>query len=219
MILVRIICIIIGYAFGLFQTGYIIGKKNNIDIREHGSGNVGMTNALRTLGLRAGALTLAGDAAKAIASIIVVWCIFHSDYPQCVNMLELYAGIGAVLGHNFPFYLKFKGGKGIACTLGVIIAFSPKMVPVCMVLFFLALIITKYVSLGSILILIGFFAQVIIFGSVNLIGIEKEFLLETYIVAALFMILGIIRHKENIKRIFNKTERKFGESENSHKEG
>ena len=107
MIVSRLISIIIGYVLGLFQTGYLIGKMNNLDIREHGSGNVGMTNALRTMGPKAGAITLIGDAGKAIAAIIIVWCSYYKMYPGSVNMLELYAGIGAVLGHNFPFYLKF----------------------------------------------------------------------------------------------------------------
>lgn len=115
----RIICILIGYAIGLFQTGYIYGKTQHIDIREHGSGNAGTTNTLRTLGFKAGAITFAGDCGKAILAIFISWLIFHAQYPEGIKLLGMYAGLGAVLGHNYPFYMKFKGGKGIACTTGV----------------------------------------------------------------------------------------------------
>ena len=105
----RIICILIGYAIGLFQTGYIYGKTQHIDIREHGSGNAGTTNTLRTLGFKAGAITFAGDCGKAILAIFISWLIFHAQYPEGIKLLGMYAGLGAVLGHNYPFYMKFKG--------------------------------------------------------------------------------------------------------------
>lgn len=131
----RIICILIGYAIGLFQTGYIYGKTQHIDIREHGSGNAGTTNTLRTLGFKAGAITFAGDCGKAILAIFISWLIFHAQYPEGIKLLGMYAGLGAVLGHNYPFYMKFKGGKGIACTTGVILAFHWQMAPLCIGLF------------------------------------------------------------------------------------
>ena len=105
----RIVCILIGYAIGLFQTGYIYGKTQHIDIREHGSGNAGTTNTLRTLGFKAGAITFAGDCGKAILAIFISWLIFHAQYPEGIKLLGMYAGLGAVLGHNYPFYMKFKG--------------------------------------------------------------------------------------------------------------
>ena len=93
-------------------------KKNGIDIREHGSGNAGTTNALRTLGKKAGAVTLLGDCLKCALAILAVYLLFGRSHPQLVRLLELYAGAGCILGHNFPFYLHFKGGKGIAASVG-----------------------------------------------------------------------------------------------------
>ena len=101
----KIVCLVIGYGFGLFQTGYFYGKRNGIDIRKYGSGNAGTTNALRTLGKKAGAITLAGDCLKAILAILLVSLIFGRAFPEQIMLLKLYAGAGCVLGHNFPFYM------------------------------------------------------------------------------------------------------------------
>ena len=107
----RIICVLIGYAFGLFQTGYIYGKAHNIDIRSQGSGNAGTTNALRTLGWKAGVATLLGDAFKCVFAVLTVQAIYRNSRGDILPLLSMYAGMGAVLGHNYPFYLEFKGGK------------------------------------------------------------------------------------------------------------
>ncbi len=106
----RIICLAVGYVCGLFQTSYIYGKKSGIDIREHGSGNAGTTNALRTLGKKAGALTLLGDCLKCVLAVLIARLLFGDHQGADLLALELYAGAGCILGHNFPFYLKFKGG-------------------------------------------------------------------------------------------------------------
>ena len=107
----RLLCLIIGYVFGMFQTGFIYGKINHIDIREHGSGNAGTTNALRTLGWKAGFITFAGDILKVVLASLVVRLIFRNTHTDSMTLLVLYTGIGTVLGHNFPFYLHFKGAK------------------------------------------------------------------------------------------------------------
>ena len=101
--MVRIICLLIGYAFGLFQTSYIYGRTKGIDIREHGSGNAGTTNALRTLGKKAGAITLAGDCIKCILAVLTVRLIFGASHPELLKLLTVYAAAGTILGHNFPF--------------------------------------------------------------------------------------------------------------------
>ena len=131
MILARILALVVGYFFGTFQTGYFYGKAHGIDVREHGSGNSGTTNTLRTLGWKAGAVTFFGDLFKAIIAVLIFYFIYRNTYPQAVKCIELYAGFGAVLGHNFPFFLNFKGGKGIACTSGVILAVCPIASPIC----------------------------------------------------------------------------------------
>ena len=118
--MVRIICIVIGYIFGLFQTGYLYGKLHNVDIRTMGSGNAGTTNAMRTMGFKAGAITFLGDAFKCIFAVALVKIIFKDSHADILPLLAMYAGTGAVLGHNFPFYLNFRGGKGIAVTAGLL---------------------------------------------------------------------------------------------------
>ena len=104
-IISRIISVAIGYIFGLFQTGYLYGKSKGIDIRTQGSGNAGTTNSLRVLGAKAGAITFIGDLLKAILAVLVVHFIFKDIDPEYAKLYELYAGFGAVLGHNFPFLL------------------------------------------------------------------------------------------------------------------
>lgn len=201
--------LLIGYCFGLFQTGYIYGKFKKVDIREHGSGNTGTTNTLRTLGWKAGAITFAGDCGKAILAILVVWLLFHSSMPEQIKVLEMSAGLGAFLGHIFPCYMKFKGGKGIACIVGVLIAFFPLMIPVSMGLFFVIVGITRYVSVGSIAILISFYIQLLVFGQTGILGVAEEYLLPVYVIGIIFVIFGIAKHKDNIKRLRNGTENKL----------
>lgn len=209
MIVARGLCIVIGYILGMFQTGYIYGKLHHIDIRQHGSGNAGTTNTLRTLGWKAGLITFVGDLGKAILSMLIAWLLFREKYPDAVRLFEMYAGLGAVLGHNFPFYMKFKGGKGIACTAGFILAFYPPMAPLCLLVFIVAVAITRYVSLGSILVLVCYFIQLVIFGQLGHLWVNPGLLPEIYIVGGIFCLLGIWRHRENIKRLIAGTENKF----------
>ena len=211
MILARILSLVCGYFFGTFQTGYIYGKCHGIDIREHGSGNSGTTNTLRTLGWKAGAVTFLGDLFKAIIVVVIFHFIYINTYPECVKCIELYAGFGAVLGHNFPWFLKFKGGKGIACTAGVILAVCPIAAPVCLILFVGAVAITRYVSLGSILVVLAFLIQAVVFNHMGWLGITGAYAIEFDILVACFTAMAVWRHKANIKRLLNGTENKFGQ--------
>ena len=122
---IRIICLLIGYVFGLLQTAYLYGKAHGIDIRQYGSGNAGTTNTLRVLGTKAGLIVFAGDCLKCMAAVWLVRLLFGSAHEAMIYLLCLYAGAGAILGHNYPFYLKFKGGKGIAATAGMVLSFHP----------------------------------------------------------------------------------------------
>lgn len=211
MIGIRLAALAIGYLFGTFQTGYIYGKCRGIDIREHGSGNAGTTNTLRTLGWKAGLITFLGDSFKAIFAVIAVGLLFGDKYPETIKLLELYAGFGTVLGHNFPFYLKFKGGKGIACTAGVILAVCPMAVSLCIIVFAGAVLITRYVSLGSILVVSIFFIQSVIFSYAGFINLKNPYLIEFNVLVFCFTMMGIWRHRANIKRLMNGTESKFGQ--------
>ena len=151
----RLVCVIIGYAFGLIETGYFYGRLHHIDIRKQGSGNVGTTNALRTLGWKAGLVTFLGDSFKCIFAVLLVRFLYRNAYADTdmLSLLSMYAGLGAVLGHNYPFYMKFKGGKGIAVTAGLIVSTTNIwMVLICVVVFAGTVAATRYVSVGSLLV-------------------------------------------------------------------
>lgn len=204
----RLICIIIGYAFGLFQTAFFYGRAHGIDIREHGSGNAGTTNALRVLGTKAGLIVLLGDCLKCILAVIVCRLIFGESQADKIYLLCIYTAAGAILGHNFPFYMGFKGGKGIAATAGLILSFHPWFIPVGVVLFFGTFFTTHYVSLGSLLVYVGFVTQLIIFGQNDFFKMEQNLLIEMYIVSILLAIMAFWKHRENIKRLLRGEERK-----------
>ena len=209
----RIVCLVIGYLCGLFQTSYIYGRRKGIDIREHGSGNAGTTNMLRTMGTKAGLITFLGDVLKTIAAVLICLAIFYRKdvNPEMMQLIKIYAGTGAILGHNFPFYLKFKGGKGIACTAGMIISLDPYMVAIGLVVFFGIFFTTHYVSLGSICLYISFLAETILWGAFRLGcfgSITPQIALECDIVAALLCAMALYRHRENMVRLVSHTEKK-----------
>ncbi|MGB8455036.1 MAG: glycerol-3-phosphate 1-O-acyltransferase PlsY [Anaerocolumna sp.] len=200
MLLKILICLIIGYGFGCFSTAYVIGKANNIDIRNYGSGNAGTTNALRTLGWKAGFFTFLGDAVKAIIPVLLVRFIIQDDvYGQ---LLPLYAGLGVVLGHNFPVWLNFKGGKGIAATGGVMFAYDWRLGIAAFIIFIAIVIITRYVSLGSLMISVLFPVWILVMYPGNL---------HMLIVSLIFTISAFIKHRTNIKRLIKGTENKIGQ--------
>ncbi len=204
----RIICLVIGYVFGLFQTAYIYGKMRGIDIRNYGSGNAGTTNTMRVLGTKAGLVVLLGDIVKCILAIVVTGVIFDKTHPDMVYLLKIYAATGAILGHNFPFYLHFKGGKGIAATAGMILSFHPYFIPMGVILFFGAFFTTHYVSLGSLLVYAGFFIEIIVLGQMGIFGMSQTLLIEMYVIAGGLTIMAYYKHKDNIKRLLSGTERK-----------
>ena len=197
----RVICLIIGYAFGLFQTAFIYGKLHGIDIREHGSGNAGTTNTLRVLGTKAGLIVLAGDIIKCILAIVISGLIFGVSHPDEIYLLKLYAAAGAILGHNFPFYLHFRGGKGIAATAGLILSFHIAFLPMGVIIFFGTFFLTHYVSLGSLLVYAGLMIEMVVAGQAGLFGASQAVLNEMYIVTALLTILAYYKHRENIGRL------------------
>lgn len=204
----RIVCLIIGYVFGLFQTAYIYGKMHGIDIRNYGSGNAGTTNTLRTLGTKAGIIVLFGDIMKCILAVVTADMLFGESRPDIIYLLKIYAAAGAILGHNFPFYLKFKGGKGIAATAGMILSFHPYLIPMGVILFFGIFFTTHYVSLGSLTVYAGFMIELVILGQMGVFGMSQATLIEMYIVAGLLTVMAYYKHKDNIKRLLSGTERK-----------
>lgn len=208
------ILILIGYGFGCFSTGYVVGKMNGHDIREEGSGNIGTTNALRTMGTKGGALTFGGDLLKTLIPTLVIrffMCRGLGCSEEITYLLTLVIGLGVVIGHNFPFYLHFKGGKGIAVSAAVIVASATNslrgwiMIVIFLLVFIGIVALTRYVSLGS-LIVVWFFPIYAVLQYRN-----SNVFLFILIVSLLFTGLAYFKHAGNLKRLLNGTERKIGE--------
>lgn len=204
----RIICILIGYGFGLFQTGYLYGKLHGIDIRKCGSGNAGTTNMLRTLGKKAGIITLLGDAFKCVFAVLFVKLLFRERYEDILPLLAVYTAAGVILGHNFPFYMNFKGGKGIAATAGLILSMGWQMTLIDIVVFGLAVLLTHYVSLGSLLVYVSLIIQMVFFGQRGMFGMAQRDLNEMYVVIVCLAVLAFWMHRANINRLLHGQERK-----------
>lgn len=209
----RILCLCIGYVFGLFQTAYIYGRLHHIDIREHGSGNAGTTNALRVLGKKAGIIVYIGDFLKCAIACGVTRLIFSDSHPNMIMLLVLYTGLGVVLGHNFPFYLKFKGGKGIAVTSGVVFAtFDWRIWLVCLLAFVISVVITKYVSVGSLVMVTLLTVMYAVFAVTEGYGLPTIYVYESIGVVCVLMLLAFVKHKANIIRLLHGEENKIGAS-------
>lgn len=207
----RIICLGIGYLFGLFQTAYIYGKMNGIDIREHGSGNAGSTNALRVLGKKAGVVVLLGDVAKTVLAVLLIRMLFRKTHGDMLPLLGIYAAAGAILGHNFPANLGFKGGKGIACTAGLVLTLGPVVTVLESATFLLTVFLTRYVSLGSVLVVIELVIDLVVLGQMGYYGMSQAHLNEFYLVCTALSSMAVYRHRANIKRLLNGTESKIFE--------
>ncbi len=206
--MIRLVCLLIGYVCGCFQTSYIYGKLHGIDIRNYGSGNAGTTNSLRVLGKKAGIIVLLCDMLKTGIAMMLVRFLFRERYGDVLYLLTIYAAAGAILGHIFPFYLGFKGGKGIACTAGLIIFFHPYLLLPQAVSFLTIFFTTHYVSLGSLVTELLLIAEVVLFGQLGVFGMPQGALNELYIVTVLLAALAFWGHRENIKRLAHKEERK-----------
>ncbi len=205
----RLICILIGNIFGLFQTAYFYGKAHGIDIRQHGSGNSGTTNALRVLGTKAGLIVFAGDCLKCMIAVWIVRLLFGSTHTDIIYLLCLYTGAGAILGHNFPFYMGFKGGKGIAATAGMVLSFHPYFVITGVLTFFGIFFSTHYVSLGSLLVYTILYIQLVISGQLGVFpGMTQAQLIEMYLVFGCMTAMAFWKHRANIGRLIHGTESK-----------
>lgn len=211
----RLICLAIGYVCGLFQTGYLVGRMSHVDIRKKGSGNAGTTNALRVLGWKAGLMTFAGDVIKCVAAFLIVRFMYQGN--DSLPLLALYAGAGVTLGHNFPFYMNFKGGKGIAVMAGLVVVNSfwhlPEsllLIPITLAFFLVPVIVTRYISVGSLAAYTAFLVEMIIIGQMGWFEMEAARCYEFYVVLFLLTALAWYRHRANIKRLLAGTENKFG---------
>lgn len=212
MIAVKLgIIAVLSYLLGSLNFGVILSNTvKKEDVRDSGSGNAGTTNMMRTYGKTLGLLTIAGDILKVMVAIWIAFKIMDveelkttldnaSDYPQVV--LKSFAGLFAVLGHIFPCFFKFKGGKGVATSGGMVIMIDWRIALVLLIIFALTILITKYVSLGSILMAVFYPVFIGIF--------YKDIIL--VLIATVFTIIVVVAHRENVKRLINHTENKIGQ--------
>ncbi|MCL2604601.1 MAG: glycerol-3-phosphate acyltransferase [Defluviitaleaceae bacterium] len=198
----RIIALLIGYAFGCLQNGYYLSKKTaGIDIRDYGSGGAGMTNVTRILGTKLGAIVLAADMAKAAAAFLLASWIFNGALFGWQGDLHpgLYAGLGVVLGHDFPFYMRFRGGKGVASTLGLILMLDWRIALIVYAVILAIALIIKYISVASLLMSLLIPALLAVFGH------GWEVITVTSFLGALAWFM----HRGNISRLIKGTESKF----------
>lgn len=205
----RILLLIIGYFIGNIETGYIFGKLNKMDIRNYGSGNAGATNTLRVLGAKAGLIVFLGDFCKSLIPCLVVRFIFR-DNISLSYVYMLYIGLGVVLGHNFPFYLGFKGGKGVASTAGIIMSLDIRIAAVCLTIFIITVFLTRFVSLASIFVMIIFIGMAHFFVRIDYGFADGSSPVEFRILVAIIGLLSIFMHRANIKRLISGTENKIG---------
>ena len=197
---------IVAYLIGSISFSIIISKKMaGFDVREKGSGNAGATNMLRSVGKKAAALTLLGDALKGVAAILFAVIVGLIAKNSDKSLLVQIAGILVVIGHTFPIFFEFKGGKGVATSLGVLLMTNWKIGLICLVFALVLMALTKMVSMGSVGAAI-LFPVLVLFTNTNFIVSEGSgYLVYSIILAALVA----FNHRSNIQRILNGTENKL----------
>jgi glycerol-3-phosphate acyltransferase PlsY len=186
----------VSYLLGSIPFGLLVGRWwAKVDVREHGSGNIGMTNVLRTAGWFCALLTLLGDMGKGVAAILLTRHFIGDE------TLTLISGILAVVGHNWPLFLRFKGGKGVATIAGVLVAYEPRAAAILVVIWLVVLLIWRYISLASI---------VVAFCLPIVLAILQARLIEV-VLAMVVAAFTIVRHRGNIERLRQGTEFRFGQ--------
>ncbi|HHW99254.1 MAG TPA: glycerol-3-phosphate 1-O-acyltransferase PlsY [Firmicutes bacterium] len=191
-----LLMVIVAYLLGSIPTAYIVGRwKAGLDITQHGSGNVGGTNALRVLGVGPAILVAVSDVSKALLpTLLATRLLGGNTWPT------LAVALAAIVGHNYSVYLGFRGGKGIATTLGACVVLFPKQLLIMLVLAVLVVATTRYVSLGSILLVVGL--PVVLYR-------HQASMPELYF-ALVVALLGLWRHRQNIARLLKGTENRLG---------
>ncbi|MCL2352995.1 MAG: glycerol-3-phosphate 1-O-acyltransferase PlsY [Defluviitaleaceae bacterium] len=197
--------VLIGYPFGALQSAYFIAKVfGKINIKEHGSGNAGATNVYRVMGIRPGLCVLVFDILKTITPIIIINAFMYSGRIWDISAAEyipgLLVGVGVFMGHCFPFFLKFNGGKGVACAIGILIMFDPIILAIVLGICILIVLATRYISLAS---STGFIS----------LGIVTTTLYTEYptiiSIAWVLAVVGVFNHRKNIKWLLSGEEKRF----------
>ena len=199
-----IIVAIIAYLIGSINFSVILSKKMaGFDVREKGSGNAGTTNMLRAVGKKAAAITLICDILKGIIAILIAMFIGKIVKNSNTALLVQIAGVAVILGHTFPIFFRFKGGKGVATSLGVLIMSNWQIGLICLVFALVLMILTQMVSVGSI-------AAAILYPVLTLFIPQNYIVSGNYVIYSIILaVLIVFNHRENVKRLLNGTENKI----------
>lgn len=198
---IYIVVSIIAYFIGSISFSVILSRKfAGFDVRDKGSKNAGATNVLRTVGKKVAALTLVCDILKGVIAIVIAIIAGKIWADIDMEILKYLAGFFAILGHTFPVFFEFRGGKGVATALGVLITLNWKIGLICLIFALIIIAFTRMVSVGSILSAILYPILTIFMGEANFGAI---------IISILITLLVIFNHRENLKRIKNGTENKL----------
>jgi len=202
-----LVIVVLSYIIGSFPTSIIVGKLlKGIDIREHGSGNAGGTNVFRVLGPGPGIFVMLFDAFKGFAATFWVSRIVIDPLPAGAGMVMILAGVGAIVGHIWTVFARFRGGKGVGTAAGMLLALFPKALLVCLLVFFVVLFLSKIVSLSSMSAAVALPVTLSVFKFPLHMPVANSLYVFSFIAAALI----IFTHRSNIKRLLNGTENRFG---------
>lgn len=208
---IYIIVAILAYAIGSISFSVIISRKMaGFDVREKGSGNAGTTNMLRSVGKKAAAITLICDILKGVVSIGIAIIIGNIIKDSNKELLLQIAGIAVVLGHTFPIFFGFKGGKGVATSLGVLLLSNWQIGLICLVFALVLMILTRMVSLGSCAAAVLFPVLTLFINDNYTVLTEGKTGSVYFIYSLILAIIVLFNHRSNIKRILNGTENKLG---------
>jgi len=201
--LLSIILAIAGsYLIGSIPTSYIIGRiVKGIDIREYGSGNIGATNLMRSVGKIPGIIALILDVGKGLLPVIFIAGLFYSEaFFISEPLFKVILGISSVCGHIWTIFLRFKGGKGVATTIGVLLGLAPIVTSIGLLIWLIVVLISRYVSLGSIIMAV----------SLPLLMMILRRPIEYTLLSAILCVFISYKHKQNIRRLIDGTEYKIG---------
>ncbi len=207
--------IILSYVVGSIPTGLLVSRwLGGTDIRQHGSGNIGSTNVMRTLGWKLGLMVQAGDVLKGLFAVLVIARLHYGDFPfnnrtpfDDFTIVQIMAGIAAVIGHIFSLFLNFKGGKGINTAAGMLVGIAPIDISVALIVFVLVLFSTGYVSLGSLSAATAFPTTMFIRFNVFHVDIPSYHTLILFSIATTLLLF--YAHRANIRRLLNGSENRF----------
>lgn len=201
-ILLSLLVAVIGYLLGCFSTGITVSRAKGVDIRSAGSKNTGASNVLRVMGVKSGALTFAGDCLKAILAVVAGWLILPGATFGVNRFGMMLGGLFAVIGHNWPVFYGFRGGKGVACSAAVVFLVDPLWGGIAIAICLTVIAVTRFISLGSMTLLFTYMIMMCI-------AHWGEWTVCAFTV--ILLALCVWRHRANIVRLLNGTENKIGQ--------